>query len=269
MVDVETGIDQKPNNVPDVPKQASGTTPRSYLLQYALAAIVIVAILSVAYYFLLQPKAPSNSSISITPTTSIIPTTSITSNAIVSFLSRFLIPTSLPPALPLPNSFSVSACNSTVYYNSYIEPNSFATPSSPVNYSKLNQSMPFTIYTEVEFVNSSSMNSFLSAFNSNGGFCDPYMKPISENSTFYHEPVNISGLPGYIMIFSNFTNAGLNLSSNYYMGPRPDLVWYIIVVIYKNTALTTNIWTFRGALNTTAALNYEKDIISNFTSTFK
>ncbi|MEM0202014.1 MAG: hypothetical protein QXR73_02460 [Candidatus Micrarchaeaceae archaeon] len=242
--------------------QKSGRDKRTY---HYIAAIIAVLVIIIAIYGLEQismvhTNINYTSTIKpITPKPNV--STSINESYAFARLSNFSIKTGLV-SLGL-YTYSNPTCNYTEYNMEYVQKGEPAPP-NPINFSVLNESNPLFIAFSVEVINESGMPAYLSTINATGGFCIPNMQRISQNSVYSHNITYIDGRRVYQMGFSNFTNEGLNLTYNYYIGKRPNLQWNITKTIYKNTALIVNVWSFAGYKNTSLIKNYSAEFYSSF-----
>ena len=155
-------------------------------------------------------------------------------------------------------------CNYTEYFVDYAQ-KGVPVPPGAINFSTLNTSEPIFVSFGVENING-SLGRYLSIINGTGGYCQKIFSEISKNSLYSKSSAKIDGINAYIMNFSNFTNAGLNLTQTYYIGPKPNLEWQITKVVYKNVALVTSVWWFEGKANNTALYNYSSNFYSRFIS---
>jgi len=230
-----------------------------YTKHYLIAIVILIVMASIVVIIVQR-----TSFIISTPTPISQKPTSIGLNTVKSFLNNFSVKTPLNYLGIF--TYSSSICDYTEYSAEYAQAG-VPIPPAPINFSKLNESQPIFISFTVAVINQSFMPSYMSKINASGGFCIPSMYNISKNSTYSHSILTISGVPSYLMNFSNFTDEGLNLTYNYYIGgKRPNLEWSVIKTIYKNTAIITGIWSFKGYANGLLLKNYSEQFYNSYIS---
>ena len=221
-------------------------------LAIAIIAVAAIAILAVAHLYGSTPHSSTGAYyVNLSEANSFMSNYSLPSN--ISTLHRVsTIYTSIDPY-----------CQSTEYVMDYL-PQGVSNAAEPLNFSALNQSNPITILIAVEVVSPSYMGQYNATVKSNNGYCLPIMKQISENSTFTSIPTKFYNANGYLFEISNFTNEGLNLTSTYYLGPRPNLVWYNAAAHYHNAVVEIAVWAIAGHENTTMLYNDMNYTVASF-----
>lgn len=246
-----------PNPVPaGEPIAPITSTHHQYTKHYLIAIVILIVIASIIIIIVQRTSFIISTPISQKPT-------SIGLNTVKSYMNNFSVKTPLNYLGSF--TYSNSICNYTEYSAEYAQAG-VPVPPAPANFSKLNESQPIFISFTVAVINQSFMPSYISKINTSGGFCIPSMYNISKNSTYSHSILTISGVPSYLMNFSNFTDEGLNLTYTYYIGKRPNLEWSVIKTIYKNTAILTGIWSFKGYANGSLLKNYSEQFYNSYIS---
>jgi hypothetical protein len=176
------------------------------------------------------------------------------------------------PAAPLSNSIIFNnvtydangLCNSVGTIKWFTQPG-INVNYTMVNFSKLNQSLPFAEYALVFAINQSNLGAYYSMVNKTG-VCSPYMEPILKNSTFDYEGLHFGPTNIYMYTLSNFTETGFNLTNTKYIGNKPDLYWYFASTVYKGYDLQFGVWGFKDSKNDYYLLNQSKNFVNQFIS---
>lgn len=121
--------------------------------------------------------------------------------------------------------------------------------SSPISESMANASPIFAEYIKASMLNSTNLKSYTNRFYANKGYCEDFMTPIKENSTFSSTQVEIDNASGFLMKLENMNSNALNLSSTPYIGQMPNVSFYVLTLIYKNITVSVGVWGFTGHMN--------------------
>lgn len=263
----DTGIDNsKPSLGPITPNatangtavEENNTAPqiqqkghRRAALVIAIIIVIAIAILAVVYQYSNIHPSTSAYYVNLTEADLFINNYSLPSN--VSTLHRInTIYTSTDPY-----------CQNTEYIVDYL-PQGISNAAQPVNFSALDQNNPAVILVAISVVDPSYLSQYNATVKSNKGYCLPIMKQISENSTFLSIPTEFYNASGYLLEMSNFTNEGLNLTSTYYIGQRPNLDWYNAAAHYHNAVIEIAEWAIAGHENTTMLYNDMNYTVASF-----
>ena len=212
-----------------------------------ISTFVIAAVFVAAIILLLTYKTQVSPSTSSILSTSSIPTTikphPIT-NYTLSNLQIFNILNSHHiPNLDLfaNNQGSIKICFVNYSGAAFINPEmngNLSTPTAP----SFNKSEPFVAFTQIQEVSPSNISRALNMLSEYQGYCSE-LKPLLEyNSTFSSTQINIDGQNGYLVKFDYLNQNALNLTSTPYIGPMPNVSYYIIAVPYKNTIVRVVYW---------------------------
>jgi len=162
-----------------------------------------------------------------------------------------------------PQFIPIRECNFSGYVKWYIENGFSSNPTAPENYSTLNQSIPFSYYYLIGFSNTSSIYS--NAIAQNGGYCSDLSKNLSSNSTFVHYNATFyNNAKGYVLVFTNLTAQGFNMTDSYYIGKKPDIAFYYTSVLYNNTRFTVGIWGFRNQINISSVEEMTNSLLKTY-----
>jgi len=244
---------------------------KNYKILKIISIFVIAAVFVAAIILLLTYKTQISPSTSSILSTSSIPTTikphPIT-NYTLSSPQIFNILNSRPiPNLDLfaNNQGSIKMCfvnySSAVFINPEMNGN-LSTPIAP----SFNKSKPFVAFTQIQEVSPSNISRALSMLSEYQGYCSE-LKPLLEyNSTFSSTQINIDGQNGYLVKFDYLNQNALNLTSTPYIGPMPNVSYYIIAVPYKNTIVRVVYWGFTGYMNVSQMEDLAAKLISDLSS---
>ncbi len=250
---------------------------KHYIL--TLSASIIVVLISVAIFEYVHTEGLSThittinyytTTLTTTLTTSISPNSSILfarrMEKILNFMNSYDLPISNKSFYKIsPELITIPSCNFSGYVKWYIENGFSSNPNIPQNYSKLNQSMPFSYFYIIGISNTTSI--YNKIITKNGGFCSPTIEALSSNSSFTHyNTVFYNGIDGYILVFTNFTPEGYNITYSYYVGPKPDIAFYYTSFIYNNTIFKVGVWGFRQSMNITNLEYLTNDLIKTYLS---
>ena len=85
------------------------------------------------------------------------------------------------------------------------------------------------------------------------------------NSTFAHYNATFyNGVKGYILVFTNFTTRGFNITDSYYIGKKPDIAFYYTNAIYNNTRFTVGVWGFSNQINISSVENMTNALLKSY-----
>jgi len=162
-----------------------------------------------------------------------------------------------------PQFIPIRECNFSGYVKWYIENGFSSNPNAPENYSALNQSIPFSYYYIIGFSNTTAIYSNVIA--KNGGYCSNLSKNLSSNSTFVrYNATFYNNAKGYVLVFTNFTAQGFNMTDSYYIGKKPDIAFYYTNVLYNNTRFTVGVWGFRNQINISSVEEMTNSILKAY-----
>jgi len=245
---------------------------KNYKILKIISIFVIAAVFVAAIILLLTYKIQVSPSTSSILSTSSIPPTTIKPNPITNYtLSSpqiFNILNSRPiPNLDLfaNNQGSIKMCfvnySGAVFINPEMNGN-LSTPIAP----SFNKSEPFVAFTQIQEVSPSNISRALSMLSEYQGYCSE-LKPLLEyNSTFSSTKISIDGQNGYLVKFDYLNKNALNLTSTPYIGPMPNVSYYIIAVPYKNTIVRVVYWGFTGYMNVSQMEDLAAKLISDLSS---
>ena len=155
-------------------------------------------------------------------------------------------------------SFTTSYCAGNEYIQAYYQsPLLMNLP--PYNFSKFNRSIPLVTYIDVE--NLTDPKSYYEWILNGGGVCINNFNLILQNSTYKELNYTYDGLPVRLYYLYNFTNDGLNLTYNQYIGQKPDLYWVFAISVYKNLKIGYGEWGFEGFQNISRVIDEENTLI--------
>ena len=177
------------------------------------------------------------------------------------FISAYNLPTDLIPTGVY--SISNSTCHTTTYGKWYLSNYSSGSPSIVLNYSKLNQTKPFAEYITIVVVDPAFLNNYTQILGANG-YCGNIYKKILTNASYNITSVNFAGKTGDLTKIYNFTDAGLILTTSYYLGPRPDIAWYATGVLYKNVKIGVGVWGSRNYMNASQIIQLTNQTVQAF-----
>jgi len=236
-----------------------------------VSIFVIAAVFVAAIILLLTYKTQISPSTSSILSTSSIPTTikphpitnyTLSSPQIFNILNSHHIP-NLDFFGNNQGSFKMCFVNysSAVFINPEMNGN-ISTPIAP----SFNKSEPFVAFMQIQEISPSNISHALSMLSEYQGYCSE-LKPLLEyNSTFSSTQISIDGQNGYLVKFDYLNQNALNLTSTPYIGPMPNVSYYIIAVPYKNTIVTVAYWGFTGYMNVSQMEDLAAKLISNLSS---
>ena len=230
-------------------------TRKSRRLTYVAAIIILAIFVGVVYYIKTNNVGPT-------------PITFIGLSQIGLFKQstayNFISSYTLPSQYASTNIFnsSNSTCHLKGYLKWYLANN--LTLTGVNNFSELDQNKPAAEYIFINSIDGSFLNNFTTIFNSNGGYCEAGIKKLIDNSTFSSSTFDFAGRQGYLLKFSNFTDAALIQTNNYYVGQRPNLAWYAAIVLYKNMLISVGVWGFADHMNQTMLVQLMNQTIQTF-----
>jgi hypothetical protein len=129
-----------------------------------------------------------------------------------------------------------------------------------------NKSEPFVAFTQIQEISPSNISHARSMLSEYQGYCSE-LKPLLEyNSTFSSTQISIDGQNGYLVKFDYLNQNALNLTSISYIGPMPNVSYYIIAVPYKNTIVRVVYWGFTGYMNVSQMEDLAAKLISDLSS---
>ncbi len=219
---------------------------------YALSVSIVVAVIAVMLLYFIQSGKPT---VGVQQSGQPIPANeNLTAAEIEGYLNGFNLPTGLAyypqPAAP------DTLCPMVQYYKWYIQ-KGMSSPYSTVNESLINMSEPFAEYLIIYVVNSSYLPDYKKGIaQGNMTACDPYHVQLDTNSTFTHVPANFSTTSGYMWEYSNFTPAGLAMTSTTFTGNDPNIEWYHSVAFYRNVEVSVGFWGFAGHMHAGDIFSY-------------
>jgi energy-converting hydrogenase Eha subunit A len=239
---------------------------KNYKILKIVSIFVIAALFVAAIILFLTYKTQ------VSPSTSSIPPTTIKPHPITNYtLSNLQIFNILNshhiPNLDLfaNNQGSIKMCfvnySGAVFINPEMNGN-LSTPIAP----SFNKSEPFVAFTQIQEISPSNISHALSMLSEYQGYCSE-LKPLLEyNSTFSSTQISIDGQNGYLVKFDYLNQNALNLSSTPYIGPMPNVSYYIITVPYKNTIVKVAYWGFTGYMNVSQMEDIASEIINALSS---
>lgn len=247
---------------------AAKKTYASYII-----SIAIIIILAASFVYLIRNQTPQSSTSS-----TIFPTTSINNTNVSNNLNKQINFTNTEGFFGnfFANYKTYSLTNTKVFYNNnykgacnyvyldryYSQPG--AITANIINFSIFNKSKPLIVSFSIFIINQSNLTSFSTQFNNNKGYCRSLFTNIISNTTSNQSTYNIANSTVYAWKLSNFTNDGLNLTSNQYSGIRPNLYMHFSKAIYKNTVVGIMVWGFNGYQNNTYINNQYNKFLSSF-----
>jgi len=233
---------------------------------FVIAAVfVAVIILLLTYKTQISPSTSSILSTSSIPTT--IKPHPITNYTLSSLQISNILNSYHIPNLDLfaDNQGSIKMCfvnySGAVFINPEMS-NNLSTPIAP----SFNKSEPLAAIMDILEISPSNISHALSMLSEYQGYCS-VLKPLLEyNSTFSSTQISIDGQNGYLVKFDYLNQNALNLTSTPYIGPMPNVSYYIIEVPYKNTIVRVAYWGFTGYMNVSQMEDLAAKLISNLSS---
>ncbi|MFP3215574.1 MAG: hypothetical protein RXR32_03455, partial [Candidatus Micrarchaeota archaeon] len=148
-----------------------------------------------------------------------------------------------------------------VYLNPEMNGN-VSTPITPL----FNKTEPFVAFTQIQEASPSNLSKALNMLSAYDGYCSSLEPLLKGNSTFSSTQINISGHNGYLVKFDYLNKNALNLASALYLGPMPNVSYYIVAVPYKNTIVRVVYWGFTGYMNVSQMEDIASEIINALSS---
>jgi len=228
--------------------------------------IVIVLIAAIIFFFYKTQKISTTS----IPQTTII--TTIKPHPIYNYTLSHSQIFNLLSSYPIPglvfygnNNGALPMCfvnfSSAVYLNPEMD-NNISAPITPL----FNKAEPFGAYTQIQEINPLNISKALSMLSAYDGYCSSFEPLLKGNSTFSSTQINISGHNGYLVKFDYLNKNALNLTSTPYIGPMPNVSYYIVAVPYKNAIVRVAYWGFTGYMNVSQMEDIASEIINALSS---
>jgi len=148
-----------------------------------------------------------------------------------------------------------------VYLNPEMD-NNVSTPITPL----FNKAEPFVAFTQIQEASPSNVSKALNMLSAYDGYCSSLEPLLRGNSTFSSTQINISGHNGYLVKFDYLNKNALNLTSTPYIGPMPNVSYYIVAVPYKNAIVRVVYWGFTGHMNVSQMEDIASEIIKALSS---
>jgi hypothetical protein len=254
----------------------NGNHANKKLLYSTILAIVVVVIVIAA--LLLSINKPANNLTSSTAPTTIAKTQNSTtiSNSTQNNLSlqsksfNFLNTFNPTKGLSTYATYNLSSVpsdkcsgNSIV---AFYTPNGINTVSAVVDFPNLNKSIPYAEYVKLSFINQSNLQYYSNSFNLNSGLCNAsssFFNIMSTNASAGRSTMYLqNGLKAYMMEFSNFNANAMNYTDTLYVGPKPNVSWYVLNVLYKNVSIQVSDYGITGHMNVSHMLNVANNVTS-------
>ncbi len=233
------------------------------LKTYAAAIVIVVVMLAIVFtaislnFIHLTTSTTSTTSAPPPASTTIYSNPNYTAhiNRIQSFLNTASLPVGPTYYVLNPYLQPIPECNFSGWEKWYIE-NGFSDNSALYqNYSKLNQSIPFAWEVIIGFSNTTK--AYNATINGNGGYCSSIIHNVTLLSSFTSSKQRFyNNATGYLVTFTNFTSAGLNLTNSYYIGPKPNLEWSFSMVNYNGIWIRVAAWGFYNEINESQLINW-------------
>jgi len=150
--------------------------------------------------------------------------------------------------------------SSAVYLNP--EMGGISAPITPL----FNKAEPFAAFTQIQEINPLDISKALSMLSAYDGYCSSIEPLLKGNSTFSSTQINIAGYNGYLVKFDYLNKNALNLTSTPYIGPMPNVSYYIVAVPYKNVIVRVVYWGFTGYMNVSQMEDIASEIIKALSS---
>jgi len=148
-----------------------------------------------------------------------------------------------------------------VYLNQETNDN-VSTPITPL----FNKTEPFLAFTQIQEASPSNVSKALNMLSAYDGYYSSLEPSLKGNSTFSSTQINISGHNGYLVKFDYLNKNALNLTSTPYIGPMPNVSYYIVAVPYKNAIVRVVYWGFTGHMNVSQMEDIASEIIKALSS---
>jgi len=233
---------------------------------FVIAAVfVAVIILLLTYKTQISPSTSSILSTSSIPTTTIKPhhitNYNLSSLQISNILNTYNIP-NLDFLADNHGSFKMCFVNysTAVFINP--EMSNLSAPIAP----SFNKSEPFVAFMQIQEISPSNISHALSMLSEYQGYCSELKPLLEHNSTFSSTQISIDGQNGYLVKFDYLNQNAFNLTYLSYIGPMPNVSYYIIAVPYRNIIVRVVYWGFTGYMNVSQMEDLAAKLISNFSS---
>ncbi len=236
---------------------------KKYIILLLLLIIIILLIYS---YYSLRTNTPEyNLTTSISTYTTIKNTYTTIKNYTLNFTVIDNIINKFSPPILLGNvSFSnytlnITNCSEDAFVKAYYSSNTLE-KAPPYNFTSLFNRQPITEYIDIAYLyNPEQYNNW---FEHGGGICLYNFNLILGNSQ--HKIINYTyrNIPIRVYYLYNFTNEGLNLTYNQYIGKKPNLYWIFAIASYKNLRVVYGEWGFEGYQNITRVMNEENKTLN-------
>ncbi len=132
------------------------------------------------------------------------------------------------------------------------------------NFSSFNQSAPLAQYVALSYVNPANASAYAANINQSGLCPSTELDSIFENSAHNYSTVGFDGIILHVYNVYNFTNTGMHLTNNYYVGKKPDIYWYFATTAYKGTGLQFGSWGYSDSETSTALLSQAEAMIGSY-----
>ncbi len=240
-----------------------------------IAIVAVFAIMAIGALYLYTSSNPSvHAKTSMTTYSTTIAATAAptnASNAITAtnaFLSAYNASALTQVTLYQNSPFNKGgACTGLLSLKWFSQPEVNVTSSaSASNFSKLDQSIPFAQYVAVYTPDASNASEFSLEVNQTGLCPESSLYSVFSNSTYHYGTFGYKGMLLHEYLLSNFTNEGLNLTSNNYVGKKPDLYWYFVTGMYGGQELQFGSWGPIGSINDTALRSQAEQFLNAFMS---
>ena len=174
----------------------------------------------------------------------------ISTNETIAMQQALLPRTYLPDSSSFLSSIFVG--NSTICPGAKLVNKLFYLPgiTSVANYSLFNKSIPIAVYDDIYLFNYSPSLISLPTTCTQLGF---YKNFVSNYSSYN---ISLNGTKVTLELMDNFSAAGLNATSTYYVGPMPHLSWYRAVFTYNHYFVVVGMWGFYKHMNMSKFLQY-------------
>jgi len=242
---------------------------KDYRILKILSVLLIVIILIVAIIFFSYKTQIQTSTSSISQTNTV---TTIKPHPIYNYTLSHSQIFNLLNSYPIPglvfygnNEGTFPMCFVNYSGAVYLSPemdNNISAPITPL----FNKTEPFGAFTQIQEINPLNTSKALSMLSAYDGYCSSFEPLLKGNSTFSSTQINISGHNGYLVKFDYLNKNALNLTSTPYMGPMPNVSYYIVAVPYKNTIVRVAYWGFTGYMNISQMEEIASDIINALSS---
>ena len=244
---------------------SSNSRKRTVSIALVIVIVIVMALSGIAILHN-QNNAISNSTSQLTTsiTTSMANSSSLSNK---SGISSFVATASLSLGsgyYPIkPQVANDTDCNYTGYVIWYIKNGYPSNSSTPVNYSKINQTAPFAWYVKVG--TSDNMAAYKKILQNNGGYCSQISHALAKNSSFSSSNVSLSeNSKGYILSFTNFSQTGLKITNTSYIGARPNITWVYTNAVYGNAIISIGAWGLGNNIKNNELLSLTNSIISQY-----